>query len=347
MAIRAISIDDKDEWNEIVKSFPNYDVYYLWQYVVAFQLHGDGIPWLIYFENGKNRAINVVMKRDIAEVEYFSGEVEKNKYFDFSTPYGYGGFIFEGKDTSVLDEEYNQFCKKNNIVCEFVRFHPILNNVKNLENMYLVLDCGNTVCIDLQCDILSNCSKENRNRIRKAKQEGLEVYWSRDEKLIDEFIEIYESTMDRDHASNYYYFKRDFYESILKDLKYNAMFFYTVLKGEIIAVTIIMMCNKMMHYHLSASRGEYRNLAPSNLLLYEVASFGKEHGFEKFHLGGGVGAQRDNLYKFKKKFYKGEDLNFFVGKKIFDESSYQMLVDLRYKATSKKIRDGYFPVYRG
>jgi len=43
---------------------------------------------------------------------------------------------------------------------------------------------------------------------------------------------MYNETMDNDGASGYYYFKKDFYNSILEDLKYNSLIFYAVLKIE-------------------------------------------------------------------------------------------------------------------
>ena len=40
-----ITIEDKDKWNEIVKSFPHWDVYYLNEYAKSFGIHGDGVPY--------------------------------------------------------------------------------------------------------------------------------------------------------------------------------------------------------------------------------------------------------------------------------------------------------------
>ena len=51
------------KWDEIVVSFKQHDVYYLSSYVKAFCLRGEGEPYMIYFDNGTTRAINVVMKR--------------------------------------------------------------------------------------------------------------------------------------------------------------------------------------------------------------------------------------------------------------------------------------------
>ena len=105
--------------------------------------------------------------------------------------------------------------------------------------------------------------------------------------------------------------------------------------------------NKQMHYHLSGSMIEYRNLAPSNLLLYQAALWGCEHGFKTFHLGGGVGSGEDNLYKFKAAFNKMSDYQFSIGKQIFDQDRYDELVKIRRENDANFDESShYFPLYR-
>lgn len=95
-----------------MRSFADYDVYWLNGYVKAFEIHGDGEPLLFYYEDSEVRGINVVMKRDIANSSFFKGKLEMNKLFDFSSPYGYGGWLIEGSNTKSLFNEYETWCKK-------------------------------------------------------------------------------------------------------------------------------------------------------------------------------------------------------------------------------------------
>lgn len=47
--IRIIGLEQREEWDVIVRSFEHFDVYYLSGYVHAFMLHGDGIPiWYMW-----------------------------------------------------------------------------------------------------------------------------------------------------------------------------------------------------------------------------------------------------------------------------------------------------------
>ena len=62
--IKIIDISDNKYWDNLVTSFVNYDVYYLSGYVKAFQIHGDGVPQLLYYEVEDLKAVYVYMKRD-------------------------------------------------------------------------------------------------------------------------------------------------------------------------------------------------------------------------------------------------------------------------------------------
>lgn len=346
-----ISVKENEKWDEIVKSFKEYDVYYLSGYAKAFQLHGDGEPLLLYLEDGETRAINVVMKRDIAKDKNFAGRLEVDTYFDFTTPYGYGGFIFEGDKSNLriknLSDEYENYCMENNIICEFVRFHPILENQN--EMMYETVNVGATISIkiDNSEQIFLDFDSKCRNMVRKAKKNGIEISCIQDKEICNEFMKIYNDTMLRDNARDYYYFDKSFYQSILKDFSENATFFCAKLNQEIIAISIIMFCNNQMHYHLSATKKEHMHLAPTNLLIYEASIWGSQREYKSFHLGGGLGGKEDSLFKFKKSFNKkGTQNSFYIGKRIFNQKQYQKLLEIRMQHKNYVPSTNFFPEYR-
>lgn len=340
------TMKNSQEWDIIVRSFINYDVYYLAGYVKAFHIHGDGEPLLFYYEDNDTRGINVVMKRDIGKNDHLIGKIEENKYFDFSTPYGYGGWIIEGSNISRLSEEYIGWCQKNGVISEFVRFHPMLKNHIKVSSIYEIIPLGETVSMDLSSPeiIWSNITSKNRNMIRKAQKNGIKIYNGRYPDIYRIFQEIYNQTMKKDHAEKYYFFEDAFYESLLDDFSQNAQIFYAEREGKVIAASIMLMANGKMNYHLSGSIKEYANLAPTNLLLYQAALWGYMNGYKTLHLGGGLGSSEDNLFKFKKSFYRGDKLNrFYIGRKVFDDNHYNFLCDLR---NIKKKEVEYFPKYR-
>ena len=341
--ITLYDLSQSAEWDATVRSFSEYDVYYLSGYVKAFHVHGDGNPYLLYYESNGLKAIYVYMRRQTA-IEGF---------FDSITPYGYGGVLFEG-DTSETNlqsfwKSYMDEMAKEHIVDNFVRYHPVLKNAGLMKHVSNVIDLGKTIAMDLTSPevIWENIHSKNRNMIRKAEKNGIVIEHGQGMDLFDKFIEIYNATMDKDHAEEYYYFKRPFYESIHNDLRNNYELFYAKLEDKIIAMSIMIFANGRLNYHLSGSDIEYRNLAPSNLLLYKAALWGCEKGMKTFHLGGGVGSGEDNLYKFKAAFNKVSDYQFSIGKEIIDKEKYDELVNKRKNSDPDFDETShFFPLYR-
>lgn len=350
--LRVLTLDQSNDWDSIVRSFENHDVYYLSNYVKAFFLHGDGTPLLFYYNQPGLRAMNVVMKRDISDSPVFQGKIPNNQMFDLTTPYGYGGFLFSEKGdpqlTCNLNEAYVEYCAKNGIVSEFVRFHPILRNSIHCTEIYDIVNLGKTVTMNLnnKDQIWNDLTSKNRNVIRKASKSGVEIYWGRDRQLFHEFIPLYNATMDKEDATKYYYFDEPFYYSILHDLKYNSLIFYALLDQQVIAMSMFLLCNRKMHYHLSCSNTDYKNLASTNLLLYEAACWGCENGYKLLHLGGGLGSTNDGLFKFKSAFNKNSDTIFSIGKKIFIKETYNELISIRSQNDDFDSNTTFFPQYR-
>ena len=65
----------------------------------------NGMPILLLYEDGKDRAINVVLKRDVALDEKLKGKVEEGHYFDLITPYGYRGFYGNISDGGGIEPD--------------------------------------------------------------------------------------------------------------------------------------------------------------------------------------------------------------------------------------------------
>ena len=348
-----ILIQNSLYWDQVVMSFKDYDVYYLSGYVKAFQVHGDGEPLLFYYHDVSLRGVCVFMKRDIALSSAYDGLVAPQKYFDLINPYGYGGFIFEGntseKSLHTFKETFVSLLQHEKIISLFIRFHPQIENERYLNSLFSPIEIGRTIEMDIQSSevIWNNLTSKNRNMIRKAEKLGVDICHGKGFELFSIFKKIYDSTMDKDHASAYYYFGDQFYLSLCNDLNDNYEVFYALYEGKIVAMSVMLYANQRMHYHLSGSLLEYRFLAASNLLLYKAACWGSLQGFKTFHLGGGLGAREDGLFKFKQAFSRKSSCIFSIGKYIVNETIYNVLVKMR-EAHDKyfDVDSSFFPLYR-
>ena len=341
--LEVITLEDSKKWDDTVRSFKDQDVYYLSGYLKSLLINGDGYPLLFYYRDKDVRGINVVLKRDVADDIRFAG-LEKGKYFDFTSPYGYGGWIVEGEDYAPLFLKYEKWCLDNNIICEFVRFHPLIENQKYCLDSYNVIPLGQVISLDLSDydTMWANMSSRNRNKIKKAMNFGVKVSIGGKEKL-DSFIKIYEETMTRDNAEDYYFFKRDYYDCLFDELKDEICIFNSELDGKELSDCIIFKVNDRLSYHLAGSTRTSGNIYETNLLIYEVAKWGCEHGCRSLILVGGVGSAEDNLYRFKKGFDDKHSYQFYIGKKMYNQEVYDYLISRR----SDIHNMNYFPAYRG
>lgn len=346
MGLTVYALEDMNQWNQRVRSFAQYNVYYLGGYAKAFQLHGDGEPLMFYYEDEGLRGLNVVMKRDIAKDPRLTDQLPEGETFDLATPYGYGGWLLEGEgDIAPLFAAYEDWCRNNGIVSEFVRFQPVLENQKRLETVYDIVPLGHTVTIDLKDSegIWNHFSSDNRKAVRKAQKAGITINRSDTQEAYEKFRKIYQANMDYVEAAQYYYFSEDFFQCMKQELSQSAQVFSAELEnGEVVAATIMFSANGSMDCFLSASYREYQKIAPTNLMWYEAAVWGSHNGCKTLHVGGGVGSGEDSLYKFKKSFYKGEPTQYYIGKKILDPVRYDQLVALR----TDLPESGFFPRYR-
>ena len=344
--ILIITLQEKDKWNDIVRSFKNYDVFYLSEYVEAFKEHGDGEPILFYYndDSTQTKAINVVMKRDIAKLEYLKDKIDENKYFDFSSPYGYGGFIIEGNNYQDVNNEYKNYCIKNNVISEFVRFHLLegyqfkydgkVENIKH--NIIRKLDINpEAMLMDFEHKVRKNIKKANRNE--------LQIQIDLEGKTIDNFLEIYYKTMDRNDAKLEYYFDKKFFEIIGK-MKNNIAYFNVLYQEKIISTELVIYSPNNCYSYLGGTLSEYFDLRPNDFLKYEIIKWAYSKGIKNFILGGGYGNDDDGIYRYKKSFAPKGIYDFYIGKNIFNEEIYNKLVDIRKKEGD--VNEKFFPVYR-
>lgn len=336
-----------DKWNSYLGYFPkeNKDIYFFEEYVKLYENGVDKAECFIYKE-GDDVLLFPYLKRDIG--------LPHSGYFDFETPYGYGGPIANTNNSFFINEAFEEFfslAKRNKMVAGFLRFHPLLNNSKPLAGRKDVVFDRKTVAmkLDLGIDRIWNeqIHAKHRNSIRKAQKLGLNYFIDTELRHMDAFVNMHRSTVKRLRLPEYYYFN-DKYFNDMKNLKDNVFLGLVFLKGDIISGALFFKYGIFGHYHLAGSLDNYKQYNPNNFLIYNTALYMKETGMELFHLGGGGDSSMDdNLYKFKKRFSRHE-YPFSIGKIIFDEGIYNELCNLWEKRfTGEKERyKKYFLKYR-
>ena len=181
-----------------------------------------------------------------------------------------------------------------------------------------------------------------RKNVKKANSYNLGIIIESNTDHLDDFLRIYYATMIRTEAAKEYYFSRSFFET-LTGMKDNAVYFYTVHEGRIISAELVMYGPETCYSFLGGTDHEYFHMRPNDYLKYEIIKWAKEKGLKNFVLGGGYGKD-DGIFEYKQALAPNGVVDFHIGRRVFDQASYDYLVNLR---VDSMLNEGYFPIYRG
>ncbi len=191
-----LSLQDREQWlrelENVKESSP--DLHYRPEYCALFKDSGEAR--LFIYREGHDSVIYPFLLRKVNLIAGLEGKLEQDLY-DITSPYGYGGPLANpaaGED--VWDNFYRcfaEYCDRNNIITEFIRFHPLLGNHRLLKKHVEVEKVSSVVCVDLKRsdeEIWSGYERNNRKNIKKAYREGLEVVLEETHAHFTDFIFI-------------------------------------------------------------------------------------------------------------------------------------------------------------
>lgn len=323
------------------------DIFFEKEYGKLYEDLENGKCEMFEFRHPLGTVRHLFIKREIPMT------VRTETYYDIVTPYGYGGPLIldcEAENKYQLVEEFHnafqQYCKENRIVAEFIRFHPILKNTEDFKGCYEVKFMRNTVGTNLkdyEDPVQSEFSKSTRKSIRKAFRDGVECRVTRNPKNLDKFKELYHLNMERVGADSYYYFGDSYFSRCLEYFGENIVLVEAVYEEQVIGAELHFFYDNLIHTHLSGTLAEFHHLSPVYAMTAAIAEWGKKNGADLVHAGGGTTNEPDDsLYLFKKKFGQNTEFEFHIGRKVWNEAVYSELCEIAGAAPD----EAFFPAYR-
>lgn len=322
------------------------DIYFTKEYVKVNELIEAGEAKFFEIKSKNGHITHSAIKRQIHTT------IDGEQYFDLISPYGYGGPVihdYTNREKLISDFKdcFSIYCANNNIVSEFIRFHPLFQNQEDMAGIYDSFYLRETVGTDLKRfdDVFqSEFSSSARRIIRKIlkdKRLSYTVHFGLDN--VEDFLDIYNTTMNRNGASHFYYFNKEYFYALKDKMRNNLMTISVHLDGQIITMGLYFLSAKTIHEHLIGTKPEYLKFSSAYLLKYAAMQWGKENGYDLIHYGGGLSnADDDPLFLFKKRFGKETAFKFHIGRKIWNDEVYDKLCVER---GMDKNRD-FFPAYR-
>lgn len=277
---------------------------------------------------------------------------DDSPYYDIDTPYGFGGPYIKGDcNMTIFWEQFDQWARNNGVVSAFFRLSPFVADMKKFTGT--VETVGGNVIRSLtegKEDIWRDYNPKVRCNVRRAEREGLYVEIDRTGKRLDDFMNIYYGTMERRNALAQYYFKKDFFQSIVKNLVGNFVFFHAIHCGKVISTELVLVSQDNLYAFLGGTDAAAFGMHPNELIKHTIVTWGVDQGKKTYVLGGGY-AGNDGILRYKKEFAPRGIVPFAIGKRIYNESIYQDLCEKRkrYEVENAQKWDekvSYFPQYR-
>jgi hypothetical protein len=355
MDIQIIDIKNHLSWTEILRKL-RHDTYHLPEYIAIEAKRTNTIPEAIAIVDGDKIFFAPYLLRSCDDIV---PQESNQKIFDVVSPYGYPGMLLSeaGANTPGFPEqvlgEFKRVLREKNVCAAFFRMHPILSDKFNeIFAPSTFTANGETVSVDLtlsESQIWAHTRKGHQSTINKCKRLGFTGRIVNYRQYINEFIAIYEETMNRVKAKQSYYFDRAYFEDLSK-LEDKIHLCLIELDNEIASACLFFECCGIVQAHLGGTKNQFLNQSPFNLMLDYVRYWAKERGNEFLHLGGGVGGStEDSLYTFKSGFSRQRH-NFMTLRLVTDEKKYSYLVELRAKHINiqpeQLLNSDFFPAYR-
>jgi len=348
-SLKTLTLEDEAEIKKILAWFPKADIYSDPRYLRLFQNYTGERAIYFYYDSGACKILLPIFERTLP----FAAP-----YKDMVSSWYYGGPIYNFKNIETARihinnflPELNKYCLENNIVSEFQRLNPMLENHKFYESDAQTPFNRKIVYIDLNQD-LESVHKEYlykaRKNINKAHRSGLKVVRQKDEDGIKKFFNLYTASLKhRKETRPFYYFNQKFFLDMFESLRDGAELFNVYFDGKLAASSVVLGCGETLYDYLRASDPALLDLRPNDFVVDEIVVWSKTVGYKYYDLGGGrSGAEDDKLFEFKKSFSQ-KTRDFYMYKKIHNLPKYKELCALAGKKESELAYESaeFFPEY--
>ncbi len=338
---------DDPRWEQALARF-EHDVYHLPAYVAFAARHEQGTAGAILVENGSPVLLLPVLLRSLPETL-----AAPTTWCDATTPYGYPAPLLARGATAADAKEALVACLQQlvaiDVVSLFVRLHPLLDFPRGaLDAVGAVVDHGRTVTVPLdreEAGLMQGLRSNHRRDVRKLGRRGFRTILD-DWRYEESFRDLYQATMTRVGAGDYYYFDDAYFRGLRTALG-QTLHLAAVLAAndEVAAAGMFTRHQGIIEYHLGGTAEAYLSAAPSKRMFYDLMCWGAAQGDRWLHLGGGVGGHEDSLFRFKQGFSQ-TTRPFATVRIVCHADRYQWLHEQRESLTSEKAATGFFPGYR-
>ena len=349
-SMRILGTNDTAEWLAVLGRSRQHDFHHLPQYHRVAEQRGEGVAQLfVYCEDGCTIALPLLLRP--------VDPAQPGGWQDATSVYGYGGPV-ASCDTlpawvarnfqSALAEEL----ARRRVIAVFSRLHPLITQHEILAGLGECPANGCTISIDLAAPDEAQRAQYNRScrtSVRKLRELGFTGFHDREKRYLPEFVSVYLETMRRAGAQSSYFFDDAYFNLLTRELAEVSHLFVALKDGEVAAATLCTICDGIVQDHLGGTRDAFLKFSPDRLVVDTERLWAAEMGAHIFHLGGGVGAQQDSVFRYKAGFsdrrHTFRTWRWVLRQEVCEELSAKAA---RWNSAKglRAVSAGYFPAYR-
>jgi hypothetical protein len=343
---------DRRRWLAAHDGWPTREVFAHPAYV---DLHAGptDTPYAAFAEGRAGLVLYPFVLREIDAAHLRGGD--DGSRADIVSPYGYGGAFRAGAldtdETAAFWHAFDDFCRDSGVVTEFTRLS--LLEGQRLHHPGETTSPQDNVVVDLRlsdADTWRRYEHKVRKNVNTASRNGVTVEVDHDGRGMNEFLAIYETTMQRRDADARYFFPRVYFEGITALMSGSYCFFHARHDGRVVSTELVLVSSDTLYSFLGGTLASAFEVRPNDLLKHEIIRWGRAHGAKRFVLGGGR-ARDDGIFRFKRSFAPYGVVEFKVNARVHARGQYEAL-------TRRHLDEGYrrdrtwqpdcefFPAYR-
>jgi hypothetical protein len=347
--LNILKLNESKMIQSLINKCEKKDIFISTDYLKLFSNYLNHEAFYVFYGNEENYILIPYLKRPIEKLN--------NQYYDLVSPWYYGGPIYFSKDKNNLNSlfkkfilVFNEYCLTHNIITEFQRFHPLLENHKLYGDNANVIFDRKIVYVDLRKDLdvlRQDYTRHTRKNINKALKNNLKIQGIDGDEDMYSFIKAYTQSMRDKNARDFYHFNDKFFEDLFNQFGNQLKQFNIEKDGELICSSVELGNYGILHDYLRGADPKQLLLRPNDILIDEIIRWAKEYGYSYFILGGGASSnEEDGIFKFKKSF-SSTTADFFIYKKIHNLNKYKQLCEQNGKGedTLSFEKATYFPEY--
>lgn len=337
------------KWMSVLERSRQHDFHHLPHYHRVAERCGEGKAHLFVHREGEYTIALPLLLRPV-ELS------EPEGWCDATSVYGYAGPVSSHEPLpprvvrnfqAALRYELGRW----RVIAVFSRLHPLIAQDQIIEGLGDRPANGQTISIDLSLpedEQRAQYNKSCRTSLRKLREQGFVGLHDREKCYLPEFVNVYLETMHRARAQSSYFLDEAYFNLLTGELASVSHLFVALKNGVVAAATLCTICDGIVQDHLGGTRDAFLKFSPDRLVVDTERAWAKQMGARVFHLGGGVGAQEDSVFRYKSGFSNRRH-TFRTWRWVLRPDVYEELCAraARQNADSglRAVSAGYFPAY--